>query len=617
MDPYAPRRRRRGRWIALAVVVALAAALAYAEHGGGSAGTSANVGSTVDAKVERAAAAKLKADCTEVNLLTCLEKEPRGAEPVLLPWGDSGDVTVQQYADTYYDTSPTDEAIAAKNLQDAGVRSLVHEKWQIPGQQEATADVVVMSFASAQGAQSRALGGEGGVLSAEGSDGLEVAIPGLPGYAYPRRAPNGDGQVEAVYFAPVGNLLMIVRFWSLASFDPADFASWTLGEYLTLRTARIPAAPVTEISAATTACSPLTACLISAPSGSTRPFGSWAQISAPGEQGFVEQMYPSSVTRATAGLDAQGLTDIAHTEWADSAGNEVDVILLRFKTLQGAESRTREEVAAGGGLTFGVSGPGSAEGTYSTTRDAMTSNYPVTVFGYVGDVAVEAHTFMAREKDTSEATSVAQSQFAKLAAVTTTSTAPQPALVVPSSAPSTLGGTSSCADALSCLVPLPSGASALSSSTTYNDSAQVTVAQFVADKYSNQSSGYQSYETGLLTSSGAKEVVHRGWFGPDGDQADVAVLVFGDAAQARSDAMDYQGAVTGSGRLFSVAGFPSAIGSAGTAIDNLGNVHTEIVGYTANFEVRMDYYSLGGFGADSAKDAIAWFDAQMAELPPS
>jgi hypothetical protein len=212
-----------------------------------------------------------------------------------------------------------------------------------------------------------------------------------------------------------------------------------------------------------------------------------------------------------------------------------------------------------------------------------------------------------------EATSAAQQQFAKLAAVTKTSTVPQPALVVPSTAPSTLGGTSSCSDALSCLMPMPSGATTLNSS-TYNDSPQVTVAQFIADKYSQQSSSYQSYETGLLTSNGAREVVHRGWFGADGDQADVAVLVFADAAQARSDTMDYQGAVSQSGQLFSVAGYPDAIGSVDTALDHFGNVYTEIVAYTANFEVRMDYYSLGNF---DAADAISWFDAQMGRLPRS
>ena len=566
---------------------------------------SGGLGTPANAKVVQAAAVKLEATCTESNLLSCLEKEPSGAAPDLIPWGDSGDVTAQEYAQTYYDLSATDEAIAVKNLQNAGMQAIVHEKWTVQGGNQATADVIIMSFASAQGAQSRALAGEGDALSVTRSAGLEVAIPGLPGYVYPQRTPDAQGFLNAEYFATVGNLLMVVHFANTGSFDQTDFGSWALGEYLTLRTARIPAAPVTMISAATTSCSPLTACLVSIPASDIQNTTGWGGLSTPTLDQFVQQMYSSDsssvATRVTAELENQGLTDVAHTLWQDTAGDGFDVDLLRFKTEQGAESRARHEIAGIDGTEFSVSGPGSAEGAYTTTPDSD-NNYDTNVYGYVGDVAVEVHAFSAVTKDLSEATSAAQHQFAKLAAVTTTSTVPQSALVVPSTAPRTLGGTSSCTNALSCLIPMPSGATALDSS-TYNDSPQVTVAQFAAAKYSSST---QSFEAGLLTSNGAQEVVHRGWVGADGDQADVAVLVFANAAQAQSDSMDYQGAISGSGQLFSVAGYPHALGSVDGTIDSLGNLHTVIVAYTANFEVRMDYYSLGDF---DAHDAVSWFDA--------
>jgi hypothetical protein len=612
MDPYVPPRRRNRRWIGLPVALAVSAAVYLVGHGGfGS--TSASVGAPFNAQVAHAAAVKLETDCTEANLPGCLEKEPSGARPVQLSWGGSGDVSIQQYVAAYYDDSSVSESIETQELQTAGVRQIVHEQWEIPGQGQPTADVIVMSFASAQGAQSRALAGAGAALSAQGSDGLQVAIPGLPGYVYPHRAPDASGFVNAEYFTAVGNLLMVVHFGSLTGFDRSDFAAWALGGYLTLRTARIPAAPVTTIGSATTACSPLTSCLVSVPASDSALTDGWGGNSAPSLGQYVQEMYSTSyASTATAGLVNQGVTGVAHTLWDDSAGESVDVVLLRFKTEQGAESRAREEIAAASGSKFSVSGPGSGEGAYTTTADSE-GRYPVNVYGSVGDVAVEVYAFTGRPKDPSEATSAAQRQFAKLAAVTKTSTVPQPALVVPTAAPSTLGGTSSCADALSCLVAMPSGASALSGS-TYDDSPQVTVAQFVADKYTQQSGAYQSYESGLLTSGGVRQVVHRGWIGADGDQADVAVLVFANAAQAESDAMNYQGAISGSGRLFSVAGYPDAVGSVDTTLDNLGNVHAEIVAYTANFEVRMDYYSLGNFGA---QDAISWFDAQLAELPRS
>ena len=242
--------------------------------------------------------------------------------------------------------------------------------------------------------------------------------------------------------------------------------------------------------------------------------------------------------------------------------------------------------------------------------------YPVSVYGYVGDVAVELLAFTTAAKDVSVPTSVAQQQFAKLASVTTTSTVPEPAVVVPSAVPSTLAGTSSCTVAFDCLMPLPSGATALTGS-SYDDTARVTVAQFAAAKYANQSSGSQSFQAGLLTSRGARRIVHRAWFGAAGDQTDMVVLDFANAAQAESDAMNYQGAISESGQRFSVPGYPDAVGSVDTTLSSLGNVYTAIAAYTANFEVRMDFYSLASFGPSSAEDAISWFDAQLAELPRS
>jgi len=340
MDPHVPPRRRTRRWIVLPLVVALAAGAAYVEHRGGSDAASAGLGTPANAKVVHAAAAKLEAECTESNLLSCLEKEPSGATPDLIPWGDSGDVTAQEYAQTYYDLSATDEAIALKNLQNAGMRAIVHEKWAVQGGDQATADVIIMSFASAQGARSRALAGEGDALSATGSAGLEVAIPGLPGYVYPRRTPDAQGFLNAEYFAAVGNLLMVVHFANTGSFDQTDFGSWALGEYLTLRTARIPTAPVTMISAATTSCSPLTACLVSIPASDIQNTTGWGAISTPTLDQFVQNMYSSAsssiAARVTAELENQGLTDIAHTVWQDTAGDGFEVDLLRFKTEQGA-----------------------------------------------------------------------------------------------------------------------------------------------------------------------------------------------------------------------------------------------------------------------------------------
>jgi hypothetical protein len=613
VEPVAVRRRRNRRWISLPVSLAVAAAVVYATHHGGTASSGSTVGASPNAQVVHAAAVKLENNCTESNLLDCLENEPSGSSPDFQAWGPAGAVTVQQYVDTYYDLSPTDETIAARNLQNAGVQAIVDEKWTGSGKDKPTADVAVLRFASAQGAQSRALAGEGDAMAPGESDGLQVAIPGLPGYAYPHRTVDAQGFVNAQYYATVGNLLMVVFFGSTGSFDQTDFGSWALGEYLTLRTARIPATPVTMISAASTACSPLTSCLIPAPASGNALAGGWSSNSTPTIAQFVQQMYSTSyAVRATSELATQGLTGIAHSGWADADGTMVDLLLLRFKTVQGAESRAHEEIADIKGAKFSVSGPGSAAGTYSTTPDSG-SRYDATVYGYVGDVEVEVHTFTVESKELGDAASAAQQQFVKLAAATTTSTVAQPAPVIPTTVPSTLSGTSSCADVIDCLIPPPSGATVRDDS-TYDDSTQVTVAQFAAEKFSTESNSEQSYEAGLMTMQGVRQIVHRAWFGAAGDQADVSIIVYGNSAQAEAGAMSYQGALSESGQRFSVAGYPNAVGSVDSTVDQLGNVHAAIDVYTADFEVRMDYYSLGEF---TPKDAVNWFDAQLARLPRS
>ncbi len=342
------------------------------------------------------------------------------------------------------------------------------------GSDPSTVDVVVLRFALAQGAQARALAGAGDALSPSGSAGQELSIPGLPGYVYPKRSTNAGGYLDAVYYTSVGNLMAAVHFGSYGSFDPATFAPWAVGVYLTLRTAQIPAASAATIPAATTECSPLTACLMPVPAGGTAFTDGWAGETTPTVSQFVQEMYSSSyLTTATGQLQSEGLSGIVHTMWQDAAGNQFDMNLLQFKTLQGAQARARTEITGISGPQFSVSGPGAAKGGYSTTADSQ-GYFHYAVYGSVGTVAVELHAFA---KTASEgqglATDVAQQQLEKLAAVTTTSTTPQAAVVVSSTVPSKISGTSACTDVVSCLMPMPTGATARGAS-NYNDSVQVT-----------------------------------------------------------------------------------------------------------------------------------------------
>jgi hypothetical protein len=159
-------------------------------------------------------------------------------------------------------------------------------------------------------------------------------------------------------------------------------------------------------------------------------------------------------------------------------------------------------------------------------------------------------------------------------------------------------------------MPIPAGA-APGSSSTWDNSSAVTVAQYVADKYSTDSSADQAYERGLLTDAGVVQIVHREWVAANGDQADVDVLVYKNSGEAAAHTLSYQGAILGGGSDLTIPGEPGAVGSVSPSIDDLGNVHAQLDGRTGRFEVHMDFYSPGTF---TENEAVGWFDTQMGLL---
>lgn len=563
-----------------------------------------------------ASAASLAVTCDEANLASCLEKEPAGVTPDVSSWATNASPTAQQYADEYHDPGSQGSKSAVGNLQKAGLQAMAHEAWDF-GTGDEYYDVVVMRFATSQGAQATALAFQGTSLAPEEGTGQHATVQGLPGEVYPGTDGSGadaSSGVDVRYAQAVGNLAMVVHLGD-ASFDQGRFASWAGGEYLSLKTAKIPAAPAETIDTATTSCTPLTSCLVAAPAGSAPWQTSWGGETTPSPRQFVQQLYAGSFAQTVADkLTNQGLTGIAHRTWAlnGGSGDEADLLLLQFKTTQGAESRADEEISnLGGGTKFAVSGPGGGQGVVTTSADSQ-GFYNTQLDGYVGNVEVELFTFAPQAAvSRNEATDWAQAEFEKLAAATAKGTAPQPAISVPSTVPSPTSGSSSCGVPLSCLMPTPSGGAAYTGD-SFDTTPTVSITQYVDEKYAT--SADRGYEQGVLMNAGVKDIVHREWIGADGNQADVDVLVFANATDAQAEAMDYQGVLLGGDRRFSIPGYPDAIGVVKPGMDSDGFVDAELVAYTAKFEVHMDYYSPAGF---SAADAIAWFDAQMALLPAS
>lgn len=192
-----------------------------------------------------AVAAKLAVKCDEARLDSCLENMPDGMSQSVDPWGSVRDPNAAQFVGQYYPAS--NQTAVVQSLQQDGLQAIAHEDWLSDTN---NADIVVLRFASAQGADAGLRSYLQATIELVGSDKGKVEVPGIPGYAYPFGELDGAGEVNTWYAASVGNLLMIIAFQSPGSFNRNYFAKLAVGEYQSLRTAKIPATasstPATE-----------------------------------------------------------------------------------------------------------------------------------------------------------------------------------------------------------------------------------------------------------------------------------------------------------------------------------------------------------------------------------
>lgn len=544
------------------------------------------------------------ARCDEAALSTCLIKPPSRLRPVDTAWGRDSAPDAQDYTDEY-DVSGQAGKVAMANFEQAGLQAMAHlDVADDAGEQ---LDIVLMRFSRPQGAQARALQFQGAILRSAGSSSGSVRIAGLPGEVYPAARTNSDGQIKTVYPAAVGNLLMVVHFYSPGTFDQTDFTTWTTAQLRALQTASIPApAPFTRADDTVSCAAALDACLITPPDGSRSWSDDWGLNRTPTMQQFAQHMYPTSyVPRAEARLKDQDLVGIAHETWHAANGDEADLVLLDFATTQGARSRTVEELHYRDGADFSVSGPGSAGGT-SLTKPDSAGMYRTMIYGYSGTIAVEVHAFAAKSLDRAEAIAWAQSEFEWLSSRTRAGTA---AVSTPRVPPGSVGhvGTASCSTPIDCLLTPPIGAIGWTDN-AYDKTTSVSLNQFVDEQYSDPAD--RQYELGILKDSGGTSAVHRDWTAPDGNEADVTLLVFDNAFGARSDALGYQGAILGGSQEFAVPGLPDAVGTV-EQMNDKGDVCVELVGYRGDLEVRMRFWSPG---VPDVAEAVTWFDRQMADL---
>lgn len=402
----------RRRSILLVVVLALCAGCAAF----GNSGPRTTSGSST-----AAAAESIAVHCNGSVLDSCLEKTPAGETDSAEGWAGNQTTPAILLVDYYYASAYW--APKTAEYEQAGIQAAAREVYRSQKSGGPWASVVLARFANAQGAATEAVG-----IDLDGFDvtdwpGKRISVPGLPGYAYPGGKVDSGGYLRTDYAVAVGNLLMIFEFFSQRSFDQTDFAVWARGQYLSLKSATIPATALTAEPAATLSCA-LASCLIAAPAGDLPWGGDWGSATTVTTNMYVNWMYDPSLQPVIADeLKAEGLIEAAHTTWIDDGPShpgtvQADVILLRFSSDQGAQLHILRQTANTDTDTFNVPGPGAAVG-YTSDKPDSEGNYEEIVYGCVGAVEVEIHVLAPQAPDRTDAASIARRQLARLAARTT------------------------------------------------------------------------------------------------------------------------------------------------------------------------------------------------------
>jgi hypothetical protein len=137
-----------------------------------------------------------------------------------------------------------------------------------------------------------------------------------------------------------------------------------------------------------------------------------------------------------------------------------------------------------------------------------------------------------------------------------------------------------------------------------------TVRQFVVWDYGSL---YVEQQISLLDAEGLRYIAHETWLAPDGDQADMLLMQFADAAGAQSRYLYATVARRSAAgmRTFHAPHEPRVVGFYRPKLDRLGNVVAIMYAQVHQYVVEEFYYSPARI---RTADAIAWMRTQLARL---
>jgi hypothetical protein len=378
------------------------------------------------------------------------------------------------------------------------------------------------------------------------------------------------------------------------------------------------------------ACDPqdLTSCLLATPPGSEDFTSGWGTNQTPTVAEYVQQDFTAgnSAQNASNSLNLAGVQTLAHAAWFVSLdGNQMDIVLFRFSDQRGAQSwaLNREGIymAAFGGTPISVPGDATAKGYTDTTPDS--SGFIDTHYAQaVGDIAVVIrYSSKGQAVNSAEFQSWTGDQLARLQ--TGPSAGPESSAVssmpnlpsfTSSSACAGSGGSPSASTLDGCLMPMPSGASPDTAS-SYDTTENPSLAQYVAEYWSNETADQQSYEVSLLQQYGAQAVAHRRWVTDSGQvSGDVVLLGFTNQAQAQGEALNQAGLDMPDTESCSSPSLPDAYCSEHQK-DGSNDIWTQIIAWHGSVEMKFELNSYLS-SADLA-DALTWAQTELELLGPA
>lgn len=538
-----------------------------------------------------------KVTCDPQNLVSCLVSPPAKAGSDTSSWAKSTTVDSTAYATQYSNPAELQQHEISSLVTADGLKSLVHRSWFLGPNQ---VDIVLLSFDTVQGAQAWATDRSSEFLSTD--TGPRVAVPGDPtAKAYTTATPDGAGNIDARYVTTFGTIDLEVHYASQGTLQTQDFNLWAGTEYASLHTAPAPPpapAPAPTTFQAATCPGALTSCLMPLPAGyepipgvpATYTDSSFAGTGT-GSSAVVQRMESDHVTA----IDAES--------WGLNTGaSGSQLILMQTRTdSQAQDLLTNLGTTSEYPTSFEIPGYAQAIGTYATTTDSD-GFYEGVVSAQVGNVLMNLLVDFTGSFNTSATQTWAVQELNLLTQKTQSHWGfPVPKVSAPT-LPAFAPGSCSGAPLTDCVMPVPSGAT----STTSSSSAAVsgTISDVVNAFYSSR----QNYEQTWLTGDGAKDAASADWTAGDGATATDYVVQFGSDRQAQAAAMQLAGDSTTGSQSCSVASLPDVTCLVLPADNSTGDVPILITGWSGKYEIEMQVTQTDS--ADTA-DALGWAQTQM------